>query len=245
MRGIIIAALCCPSLAFAQSGNEAGVTIGLGVQSAPSYFGADSNELGPTGSFALDQLEFNGLSIGSGAGSGFSLGGSLRYIGERTADDHPELAGMEDIDAALELGGGLRYEAASFDAFANLRFGIGGHESLVADFGADYIQPLAPQWELRVGPRALWGSEDYAQTYFGVTADEAGASSFAQYDADAGLVRAGVAASLSYQVTSDWGVVGRVRYDQLQGDAADSPIVQDKDQVTASLIVTRRFNFSF
>ncbi|WP_019954146.1 MipA/OmpV family protein [Yoonia vestfoldensis] len=245
MRGIFIVALCCPTLALAQSENEIGLTIGLGVQSAPSYFGADSNDVGPTGSFALDQLDFNGLSVGSGAGAGFSFGGSLRYIAAREAVDHSELQGLTDIDAAIELGGGLRYVGQNFDAFANLRNGFGGHDSVVADFGIDFIQPLGSQWELRAGPRALWGSEDYAQTYFGVTEAESNVSAFAQYDAGAGLVRAGLAASLTYQATPDWGVVGRVLYEELQGDAAGSPIVQRKDQTSVSLVVTRRVSFGF
>lgn len=245
MRSILIAALCCPGLALAQGANEVGVTIGLGVQSAPSYIGADSTSLGPTGSFALDQLEFNGMSLGSGAGAGFSLGGSLRFIGAREAADNAELQGLTDIDAALELGGGLRYNLPGLAAFANLRSGIGGHESLVGDLGADVIYQIAPQWELRAGPRALWGSEDYTQTYFGVTAAESMNSGFAAYTPDSGFVSAGLTASLTYQVTPDWGVVGKVRYDKLQGDAADSPIVQNKDQLTAGLIITRRVNFSF
>ncbi|MBQ1202663.1 MAG: MipA/OmpV family protein [Loktanella sp.] len=225
MRGIFLAALCCPTLAVAQSGNEVTATIGLGVQSAPSYFGSDSNAPGPTGSFALDQLEFNGLSLGSGAGEGFSFGGSLRYIAPRKAEDHRELTGLTDIDAAIELGGGLRYNTDGFEAFANLRNGIGGHDSLVADFGADFVATLSPQWELRAGPRALVGSEDYVRTYYGVTVDEAEQSDFSAYAPDAGLVKAGLAASLTYQATPDWGVIGRVRYERLQGDAADSPIV--------------------
>lgn len=245
MRKLMIAALCCPSFAFAQSGNEVGVTFGLGVKSAPSYFGADSNSFGPTGSFALEQLDYNGLSLGSGEASGFGIGGSLRFIGAREASENRELQGLNDIDATLELGGGLRYGLPGFNAFANLRYGIGGHESLVADFGGDFIHQITPQWELRAGPRALWGSEDYAQTYFGVTEAESISSDFAQYDADAGFVSAGLAASLTYQMTPDWGVVGKIRYDQLQGDAADSPIVQSDDQVTAGILITRRVNFRF
>ncbi|MBQ2260242.1 MAG: MipA/OmpV family protein [Loktanella sp.] len=245
MRGILIAALCCPTLGLAQAANEVGVAVGLGVQSAPSYFGADSNELGPDGSFSLEQLDYNGLSMGGGDAVGFGFGGSLRYIGARKASDYSELEGLNDIDAALELGGGLRFATPGFRAFANLRYGIGGHESLVADFGGDFIQPLSAQWELRAGPRALWGSEDYAQTYFGVTAAEAMNSDFAAYDAGAGLISAGLQASLAYQVTPDWGIVGTIRYDELQGDAADSPIVQNKDQVTAGVVVTRRVSFRF
>ena len=245
MRGILIAALCCPGVALAQGANEVGVTIGLGVQSAPSYFGADSNDLAPTGSFALEQFDFNGLSLGSDEARGFGFGGSLRFIGARKASDHPELQGLDDIDAALELGGGLRYGLHGMTAFANLRYGIGGHESLVGDLGADFIHQITPQWELRAGPRALWGSEDYTETYFGVTEAESDASVFKAYSPGSGFVSAGLAASLTYHVTPDWGVVGKVRYDQLQGGAADSPIVQNKDQVTAGVVITRRVNFRF
>jgi outer membrane protein len=244
MRAFVIAGLLCPGLAFAQAGNEVSATVGLGVQSAPAYFGADRNEIGPTGSFALESLQFGDITMG-GASEGFGFGGSLRYIGPRKASDHAELAGLRDIDAALEIGGGLRYTTPDFAAFANLRYGLGGHESLVADLGADFITPLAPSWELRAGPRILWGSQDYTRTYFGVTEDEAADSAFTAYAPGAGLVSAGLAAEVTYQFNADWGVSGTIRYDALQGDAADSPIVQSDDQITAGLILTRTVRFGF
>jgi len=74
---------------------------------------------------------------------------------------------------SVELGGGVEYRARNFSAFADVRYGVLGHQSLVADFGADLIFQPAPDVTFRVGPRGLWGSQGYAGTYFGVTPAEA------------------------------------------------------------------------
>lgn len=120
-----------------------------------------------------------------------------------------------------------------------------GHEAFVADAGADLTTALMPQLSLAAGPRVLWGDDTYAQTYFGISPDEAAASAFDSYDPQGGLISAGIQASATYAVNDDWQVIGTIRYDRLQDDAADSPLVQSDDQTTASLVVTRRFSFSF
>lgn len=242
MRGLLIFCLALPSAGLAQAGNDIAVTLGIGVESSPSYFGADTSELGPA--FSVERLTFGPIAAEEGS-EGFRLRPSIRYIAPRNASDFPELEGLSDIDATLELGGGLRYVSADFAAFGHARYGIGGHESLVFAAGADFIANLAPGWELRAGPRALWGSDDYAQTYFGVTAADSATSAFAPYEAGGGLISAGIESRLTYQFTPLWGVTGTLSYDQLQGDAADSPIVQDKDQITAGLVLTRRVTFNF
>lgn len=242
MRGILFVILALPSAGLAQAGRDVSVTVGVGAESAPSYFGADTNEVGP--GFSLERLTL-GDSGADTVAEGLQFRPSIRYIGPRTAGDHAELDGLADIDAALELGGGLRYDAPNFDAFALARVGVGGHEGVVVALGADFVADIAPRWQLRAGPRALWGNDEYAQTYFGVSATESAASAFDAYDAGSGLISAGLESRLTYQFTPEWGLAGTISYDQLQGDAADSPIVQDKDQITAGLLLTRRVSFSF
>lgn len=242
MRGLLIFVLALPSAGLAQAGNDIAVTLGLGAESAPAYFGSGTNETGPA--FSFDRLTFGDGGVDRDA-TGLRFRPSVRYIAPREADDHAELQGLADIDAALELGGGFRYVGADFDAFAVARFGVGGHEGLVVALGADFIADLGPRWQLRAGPRALWGNEEYAQTYFGVSAAESATSVFDAYDAGSGLISAGIESRLTYQFTPDWGLSGTIAFDQLQGDAADSPIVQDKDQITAGLVLTRRVSFSF
>lgn len=245
MRGLMILALGFPTVGLAQATDDTSVFIGLGARSAPAYFGADNNEIGPTGRLTFGETAAGDIPLGDSGLYSLGLGGSLRFIGERTANDHAELSGLADIDATLEVGGKVTFIAPQYDVFAAVRYGFGGHESFVAEVGGNLIYRPSSRWSVRGGPRILWGSEDYAQTYFGVSAAEEANSAFDAFEADSGIVSAGIAAEVTYQVTPDWGLLGIVRYDQLQGDAADSPIVQNEDQTSVSLMVTRRVSFGF
>lgn len=252
---LIVACVTCASSVAAQE-RTLGVTVGIGAQSAPTYFGSDTTETGVTGSFGLDRLTFGGLDIGGGGDpDGFGFKGGFRYIGERTSDDDAELAGLADVDASLELGGGVTYSFLPDGtsqhwgnySFAEVRYGVIGHDAVVAELGADLIYAPTAQLEFRAGPRLFGGADDYAATYFGVTADEAAASTFDAFDASGGLLSRGLEASVAYDFNADWGVVGTVSYEEFLKDAADSPIVQQgtKDQVSVSLVVTRALEFNF
>ncbi len=221
------------------------LSIGLGPQSAPSYFGSSENETSLTGAFSIQELNFGPLSLGGsegGTAQGFGFAASVRFIGERSGAEYSELAGTETIDAALELGGGLTYTADNFYVFALARKGVTGHDALVGELGADAIyRPSAPV-ELRVGPRFFFGDDEYAQQYFGVTAN---GNTLTAYNAKGGLLSQGIEASASYAFSEDWGLTGTVRYEEFANDAADSPIVQQgsDNATTASVLVTRRFSF--
>ena len=242
----VICAICAGQVLAAQdTGNGISARIGIGPKVKPGYFGSDEMVVGPTGSFKLERLQLGGITIGGSEATGFGFGGSVRFVGERNADDFDELAGMDTIDASVELGGGMRYYGQGYSLFADLRYGVIGHESLVGEIGGDLIYQPSDQVTLRAGPRVFWGSDDYAQSYFGVTAEEAVTSSFAAYDASGGILSAGVKAEASYQFNDDWGLTGTLRYDQLRDDAADSPITQTTDQVSASVVITRKVTFGF
>ncbi len=226
------------------------VSLGFGPQIAPGYFGSDTYESGLTANVSVQQLNFGPLRFGGaegGAASGIGFTGSFRYLGERDGQKYPELAGTTPLDASLEVGAGVTYTADNFYVFGLARYGVTGHESLVGEIGADaIIRPSAPI-ELRVGPRVFFGSDDYAQNYFGVTAAEAAdpRNTLTAYDAEGGMLSRGIEASAAYAFSPDWGVKATVRYDQFTNAAADSPIVtQGSDTSTsASLIVTRRISF--
>jgi len=232
-------------------GNALRFTIGAGISGSPGYFGADEMEVGPTGTFRFEYLRFGSLEFGNpdpnAEDEGLSFGASFRYVPERTSDDYAELDGLDDVDATFELGGSVAYTTPLYEVSAELRYGLGGHESFVAELGADVFHRPTDRLELSLGPRLLMGDSDYARTYFGVTEDEAGASDFDAYDPQGGLLTAGVEFGATYELTDLWGLEGNIRYDRYIGDAADSPIVQSEsdDQVSLDLLVTRRFDFSF
>ncbi|MGB3555150.1 MAG: MipA/OmpV family protein [Jannaschia sp.] len=240
-----------PIVVMPRTGPAIGFTLGAGVAVAPSYFGSDSYEAAPDLTFGLNYLRLGGFTFGNPdplfMPEGFGITGSFRYIGERDDADDPELAGLADVDAALELGAGLRYATRNYQVFGNVRYGVVGHESFVGELGADVFIRPTDRLTLRAGPRAFFGDGDYASTYFGVTPAEAAASggNFTTFDAGGGLLSAGLEVGAGYRINQNWGVDASIRYDRLENDAADSPISRDDDQFTASIGLTRRFTLGF
>lgn len=58
------------------------------------------------------------------------------------------------------------------------------------------------------------------------------------------LKDAGVTFDLDYNLTENWGLTGRLGYKRLLGDAADSPLVEDRgsaDQLSTGLFVNYKF----
>ena len=222
-----------------------------GVAAVPSYPGADDYEAAPDFGFTFGALQWGGRSFGNGIGNapdnGFALRGAFRFVGERDDKDHPELAGLEDIDPAVELGLGVVYRQTNWQAFGEVRQGFGGHDGITGTLGADLIFRPSDRWTITAGPRLNLGNGEYAQTYFGISAAEAAASSFGSYDADGGLLGAGFEIEGIYQIDDRWAVQSSLSYLRLQNSAADSPITQagSEDQWRVSIGLSRAFTLNF
>jgi outer membrane scaffolding protein for murein synthesis (MipA/OmpV family) len=244
LQRIILAVLAAaaPLSAMAQDNtNGLSFRFGLGPSFAPEYFGSEDVASGVGAKFQLERLQFGGLSLGGSDDYGLGATGSFRFIGARNADDFDALAGLEDIDASLEIGGGLEFTTPDYDVFAVVRYGVVGHESFVAELGSNVYYRPTDQLTFKAGPRLLVGDDDYTQTYFGVD----GAVSLADYAAQGGLISAGAMAEATYAINDDWEVIGTLQYDQLRSDAANSPITQSDDQISGSIVLTRRITFGF
>lgn len=247
LRLVATAALIAtPALAAAQDGgNEVTFRLGAGPKLQPGYFGDADQDTGVGVKFALENLQVGPVS-GGGDASGLGFGGSVRFIGERNAEDFSELSGMQTVDPALELGGQVKYTTPIFEAFAALRYGAIGHKSFVSEFGSDVILQPADNLQISFGPRALWGDDDYASTYFGVTAAESTANGvFAEFAPEGGIISTGAEIEATYAFNDDWELVGTLSYDILRGDAADSPISAENKQVTTQIVLTRKITFNF
>lgn len=219
-------------------------TLRAGVAAEPEYFGSDEYRFGPDIGFSNFRLR-----LGQPDRAGFGVAGSFRYIPGRSSDDYPELTGLDDVDAAIELGFGVRYIAPSVEAFADLRYGVTGHDSLVGEVGADAVFRPTDQFTLRLGPRVFLGSDEYSETYFGVSAAESLASGgdFSSFEAEGGALSAGVELGMTYDINDSWGIDSAVTYNQFLGSAADSPIVRQgsEDSLSVRVGVTRNISFGF
>ncbi len=232
--------------ALAQEGS---VTLRGGVKALPDYFGSDSYRVAPTFGLRLDHFRLGGVEIGSPDAQpldpGFRLRGSFRYIRERDSDDSPDLAGLPDVDASFEIGVGASYVQDNWRMFGDLRYGVIGHEGVVADLGGDVIWRPTEQLTLTLGPRAQYGNGQFTRTYFGVANPTPTFPT--TYDPSGGLVSTGAEAGFVYRIDDRWSVEGAARYDMLRGDAGDSPIVErgSRDQFSVRLGIARQVRFGF
>lgn len=248
--GIVLAASLLSSAALGQEALAPGVgfELGGGGLLAPAYEGSNDYVVSafPTIRFGYLALE-NGFTLGGGDGQGLSARPSFRYLGAREAADNPELTGLSDTEAALELGGGLKYASGPYAVFADVRYGATGHNGFVGEFGADYVLRPEENTTLSIGPRLSWASGKYMNAYFSVSAAEAAASSFGMFDAGAGIKSVGMEAAVRHDFDQNWAVEAGVGYDRLTADAANSPIVNagSKDQFSGKIGIVRKFNIGF
>lgn len=234
----------------AADGSAPGIEFELGGGGvvAPRYEGASDYLLSPYPTFRLKRLTLpNGFQIGGGDGMGLSFYPSFTFRGERKAADNPELAGLDDVDSAVELGAGVGYATPYWKVFAEVRRGFSGHEGYVGEIGADLVAYPTDRLSVSVGPRASFADGAYMDTYFGVSASEAQNSGLTEFDAGAGFKSIGVEASARYALLDAWAVESSAGYNRLVGDAADSPVtgIGSRDQFSFRLGVVREFKVDF
>ena len=222
-----------------------------GVETRNSYPGASSYTTEPSLGLRFGALKWGPIDVGNGVravpDNGLSLGGAFNVIGSRDADGNPELAGLTDIDTAVELGLKLTYRETNWLVFGEVRQGFGGHHGVAGTLGSDVIFRPNDRLTVTAGPRLNFGNSEYSQTYFGVSAAEAVTSSFGAYDAGGGLLGLGFEVGATYELDDRWALEGALRYERLKNDAAASPITSagSDDQWSINIGLSRAFTLRF
>lgn len=237
-----------PSAAQAQGFGISG-EIGFGARVRQGYFGAEDYTIGPRGRGSLEAIRFGPISRGEPGVArdteGFGFRGAFRLVPGRSASDFTELTGLEDVPFSVEVGLGVGYETQNARVFADARYGVIGHGAWVGEIGGDVIYRPTESMTISAGPRAFFGSGDYANTYFGVTTAEAGASTFSAFDASGGLLSAGFEVQIDQRLNDDWSIRGELELSRFLNDAGRSPITQETDHAILSVTLARRFSFGF
>ncbi|HYJ30255.1 MAG TPA: MipA/OmpV family protein, partial [Allosphingosinicella sp.] len=208
------------------------VTVGIGAQTYPEFPGAEDLGVFP---FPIVGIRRAGRPIPLEApdeGFGFGLLGENSPVNVGPAVNFQRRRRAEDVGAAVD-NVGFTVEAGGFveamlgENFrlrGEIRQGIGGHEGLVADLGADLFARGRGDTVFSIGPRIRWADNDYMDAYYGVTPVVAGRTGLPVFDARSGIHAIGGAAGLRLDVGSGFAIHGYARYDRLMDDAADSPI---------------------
>ena len=236
-------AFVAPAQAQDLSGYVLSFDLGLGAEYGPEYMGSDERDVSPW--IILRKASLARPGTGGETTDGFSVLPSLNYVGSRDADDHDALRGMEDISAAGEIGVRLGYDLGASTSYVTLRKGFGGHHGLRGELGSKYDYRANDRLTLTGRITADYGSDDFAETYFGVSDAEAATTRFDAYRPDGGFHAVAVGLEARYAMTDTLAVLGAVEYQRLLGDAADSPLVESKGQPSVKLGIVRRFDFRF
>lgn len=229
-----------------------GTTIGVGAAYGPDYEGSDDYRFIPG---AILRTQVGGVSIvtrglyvyadlapkGDGAVS-LDAGPIAGLRLTRTGDVKDELVDqLPELKTAIEVGafGGLSisgvtnpYDKLSFrlDALTDVN---GAWDGWNFSPNVTFATPLSRKTYASATVGLDYASDDFAQTYFGITPEQhALVPGLAEYQIDGGLKdwKAGllVAQSISGDLLGGWQVFGMANYKKLVGDFADSPLVADR-----------------
>jgi MipA family protein len=220
---------------------------GGAIVSGRNYLGSDERR-----TLLLPVLEYrwaNGwfAGIGNGVGYAFSprpgtqLGARLTVDFGRKESRSAALRGMGDIDPHPEIG--VFWNQSLFEGFfltSSLRFGAGGSGAL-GDVGLGWTYAITSQTRLRAAASATLANSRYMQDYFGVTAQQAAASGYAEYHPGAGLRDVRGTVGVTHLFTPALALSASLGFSDLRGDARDSPLTRDATAPRGVLALTYSF----
>jgi len=260
---LIFAALAAPGLALANDTNdETSFRAGGALLYSPEYAGSADYQLRVLPLISFDDIagfELSGLSlayplidIGTGQGPGtwsLKAGPRVAFDFGRDSEDSPTLTGFEDIGASLLAGGFLRANygpvGLRVDAGQDV---ISGHDGFNADISLGTYLPkglLVDKLAIQPALTLSWADQNYTQSIYGITAQQAAASGLPQYDLGGGFHRASASLLSWYELDDRWQINGIVSYREYIGDYRDSPILQAPDGTTSDVFmllgISRKF----
>lgn len=231
-------------------------SIGVLALGAPAYPGAN-NEHGyiyPFGNviyknewfFRTDSIP--GASIrGLGAylyhQNGWELTLSLApSLEEREASDDPRFHNLGDVGPTVRGAFAASYQhdwwkistAITRDLSESKKEGVTGG----MDFTATYN--YSPSLSFRAGPGFTYANAEYMRTFYGVSNAQSQASGLPVYNADGGVSNVHIGAGVNYHFGGKWDLGTFVTQSRLTGDAANSPIIETRNQTNVGIYLQRQ-----
>lgn len=185
----------------------------------------------------VDDLRFRLLEA-----NGFEAGPVIGYRFGRDEDDADRLLGLGDVDGGLVVGGYVAYRLGAIMPFISYNHQVTGEQTGgLARVGVETRHEFARGVVATLTGGATWADEDYMDAYFGVSAAQATASTFAVFDARSGFKDAFAGVAVDVPVTERWTMKLTGRYSHLLGDASESEISETDSQWTGGIGFTYRF----
>lgn len=222
-------------------------TVGMGVSTQPSFVGAKGMKVLP--SVVLDaryeDIAFasdgEGIGVNLLHGEGYRAGIALSYDLGRSSHDDDHLRNLPDISFAPAPKAFAQVFIKPFVLAVDIRRAIGGNDGLIGDVGVYAPIPFSDTTFLFIGPAVTWADHRYTNAYFGVGEASSKVSGFSPFMARGGLANAGAGASFVHLMGDHWLLDADTGYRRLLGDAARSPIIETKLQLSLDVNLAYRF----
>ncbi|MFC7421556.1 MipA/OmpV family protein [Iodobacter arcticus] len=250
---LLTSLMVVPLYAAEEPKDESKITLGVGIGYGPEFVGGKKNKVSPI--LYVDYQAANGFfagvrGIGFQAEKGIFDGSvALAYGGSRGddvanfSDTKSKFKGMGDIknSALLNLEGGVNlWDVAHLSLGAELKL---NHRE---NGNAYHVTLSAPIYtteadQLSISAFAHYADAKYAQTYYGVTAAQSLASSYAIYSPKAGFDTGSLTVTWNHLFDKNWGISSSLGVKRLFKNAENSPLTESKTNPAASLILGYSF----
>lgn len=214
----------------------------------PDYEGSDDHKIR---AFPVIDLEYKerfflnpvkGLGMWFWRGSAIRAGASVGYRGGRDEDDSSRLEGLGDVDGGATANLYLEWKARPWSADLHYSRQVTGDDAgtkidLKAGYGFRLVGPVFLKPSLRV----RYADSDYNSSNFGITPRQSANSGLPEYDADGDFNSVGAGLLTLVFLSKHWSVQMIANYERLIGDAGDSPIVEERNQVRVGMGITYQF----
>lgn len=231
--------------------DEWSFSIGAGAGFAPDYEGSEDYKAVP---LLLARVQRNEIFVTLEANTlranllplpVFQAGPLVRYRPERNDVESDAVDDLEDVDAAVEVGGFVGFEAKGWHGRVEVTQDVAdAYDGLLVGVRGGYRAVLRPNLSLNTTVFTTYADDDYMETYFGIDGADAARSGLDTFSADAGFKDVGLSLAAHYGGRQGWGVTGIAAYKRLLDDAEDSPVVDDEgnaNQLFAGLLITYGF----
>lgn len=227
----------------------------LGVGYAPRYSGSDESSALPI--FGLGIRSPGGFFLDTAHGLGWetqALSSTFRFYVAPSASrkDHKKgfegsnkLRGMGDIKSRAQIGmdaetqlGPVTLSATVAHAFKKGDDRDVGSAYTLFNLGASTTVYEGSAGSISLALSSNFGDGNYMRTWYGVSDRQSANSGYRRYNPKGGLESVGLGATWSLPLSKEWSWSVAAEARRLYGDAADSPIVKDRNQYSIGTMVT-------
>lgn len=218
--------------------------VSLGVGAVPDYSGSSTGVVGlaPAARYQFHNSQRFIMLLGPTLmlnlvdSETWRAGPLLNYrFGRDNEVEDAVVKQMTEIDAEIEGGVFVQYNLAlSGTPFHRLNFSgdvAGSGNGTVGHLRMMYWHPFSPGVIGNIGLGMSFGDDEFVQTYYGVRGTNVAlfpSLGGRAYEPNGGLTGVNVPFGMTLALTRKWLMSVGGRYERLQGDAADSPIVSQR-----------------